>query len=59
LFALDDFVFLLLGAASIDERGLTGSQHCVNFVVGYLAPNLVTPMLVQATRLVFFFYYYS
>ncbi|CAF3109416.1 unnamed protein product, partial [Rotaria sp. Silwood2] len=34
-------------AAPIDQNELTGSQHCINFVVGYLAPNLITPTLVQ------------
>ncbi|CAF3815350.1 unnamed protein product [Rotaria sp. Silwood1] len=36
-------------AAPIDQKNLTGSQHCINFVVGYLAPNLVTPILVQGS----------
>ena len=44
---LSDQVFC---AAPIDQRGLTGRQHCVNFVVGYSAPNLATPILVQGRR---------
>ncbi|CAF4849818.1 unnamed protein product [Rotaria sp. Silwood1] len=36
-------------AAPIDQKELTGSQHCVNFVVGYLPPNLITPRLVQGS----------
>ena len=38
-------------AAPIDQKNLTGSQHCVNFVVGYEAPNLITPLLVQGLHL--------
>lgn len=38
-------------AAPIDQRGLTGPQHCVNFVVGYTAPNLIPPILVQGNLL--------
>ncbi|CAF4693421.1 unnamed protein product, partial [Rotaria sp. Silwood2] len=41
-------------AAPIDQNELTGSQHCINFVVGYLAPNLITPTLVQGRRLISF-----
>ena len=36
--------------APIDQKNLTGSQHCVNFVVGYAAPNLITPLLVQGLQ---------
>ena len=34
-------------AAPIDQNGLTGRQHCVNFVVGYEAPNLMNVTMVQ------------
>lgn len=37
-------------AAPIDQRGLTGSQHCINFVVGFAAPNLIPPVLVQGKQ---------
>ena len=40
-------------AAPIDQRGLTGPQHCINFVVGYAAPNLITPVLVQGKPCLF------
>ncbi|CAF4349036.1 unnamed protein product, partial [Rotaria sordida] len=43
-------------AAPIDQNQLTGSQHCVNFVVGYLAPNLITPTFVQGCHLFSFLY---
>ncbi|UJR24846.1 hypothetical protein I4U23_006215 [Adineta vaga] len=36
-------------AAPIDQNELTGPQHCINYVVGYAAPNLIRPSLVQGT----------
>ncbi|CAF5172884.1 unnamed protein product, partial [Rotaria magnacalcarata] len=38
-------------AAPIDQNQMTGSQHCINFVVGYLVPNLVIPTLIQGRYL--------
>ena len=37
-------------AAPIDQNGLTGRQHCVNFVVGYEAPNLINVTMVQGRK---------
>ena len=34
-------------AAPVDGRGLTGSQYCINFVVGLGAPNLIKTTLAQ------------
>ena len=36
-------------AAPVDNRRLTVSQHCINYVVGFAAPNLIPPTLVQGT----------
>ena len=49
------FLFKVFCAAPIDQRGLTGRQHCINFVVGYAAPNLITPTLVQGIYIHFYF----
>ena len=34
-------------AAPVDQLGLTGSQYCIDFIVGYAAPNLIRPSAVQ------------
>jgi hypothetical protein len=47
---MTNFSLQVFCAAPIDGRGLTGSQYCINFVVGLGAPNLIQTILAQGKK---------